>query len=375
FGTASAIVIRRNCGCSYRGTVPSQRDNSGRCGESPRRLPRRSHRHDLCTEVSVPGSGPRFWAGRCYCPSHRRHWSSRDIGRHLICFLDFILPSAMTYRPIVAIVRGMVPFTQANKGFRASPFFEDWTTLLELMEQRVQLLNRFESPEYRPTRVCSECQAVTSEIRRCSGCLSSHYCSLECQTSSWRGGHREMCIDRRAEYDLGPPAHLGLFPSRRDESFLRLIVHHDYLANKLQILLQQLAFFHRTRSRSFVTVFNYTRGHCTVSVEVLADMVDENVVQSLPSILRRGLLHHLVLDVGSPTHSLMIRRALLLHDSSLVLVDGVVRIAGLLPEGADVSQLRELWPDLFEEVRMLSKMQIEETHSRDAGFMFVPNYK
>jgi hypothetical protein len=76
-----------------------------------------------------------------------RHWSSRDIGRHLICFLDFILPSAMTYRPIVATVRGMVPFTQANKRFRASPFFEDWTTLLELMEQRVQLLNRFESPE------------------------------------------------------------------------------------------------------------------------------------------------------------------------------------------------------------------------------------
>jgi hypothetical protein len=104
-------------------------------------------------------------------------------------------------------------------------------------------------------------------------------------------------------------------------------------------------------------------------------MVDENVVQSLPSVLRRGLLHHLVLDVGSPTHSLMVRRALLLHDSSLVLVDGVVRIAGLLPEGADVSQLRELWPDVFEELRMLSKMQIEETHSRDAGFMFVPNYK
>jgi hypothetical protein len=112
-----------------------------------------------------------------------------------------------------------------------------------------------------------------------------------------------------------------------------------------------------------------------VSVEVLADLVGENMVQSLPSDFRRGLLHHLVLDVGSPSHSLMVRRALLLHESSLALVDGVVRIAGLLPEGADVSQLRELWPDLFEKVKMLSEMKIEETHSREAGFKFVSNYK
>jgi hypothetical protein len=68
------------------------------------------------------------------------------------------------------------------------------------------------------------------------------------------------------------------------KSFLRLIVNRDYLANKLPILLQQLAFFHRTQSTSFVTVFNYTRGQCMVSVAGLGDLFGQNVVQSLPSI-------------------------------------------------------------------------------------------
>jgi hypothetical protein len=169
--------------------------------------------------------------------------------------------------------------------------------------------------------------------------------------------------------------HVGLLPSRRDESFLRLIVHRDYLANKLQILLQQLAFFHRTQSTSFVTVFNYARGHCTVSVHGVGDLFSENLVESLPPVFQSGLLHQLVLDVGSPTHRMMVRRALVLHDSSLALVDGVARIAGLLPDGADVSQLRERWPDLFEEVKTLSEMEIEETHSRDNAFIIVPNYE
>jgi hypothetical protein len=70
-----------------------------------------------------------------------------------------------------------------------------------------------------------------------------------------------------------------------------------------------------------------------VSVAWLADLFSQNVVQSLPSVFRSGLLHHLVLDVGSPSHSVMVRRALLLRDSSLTLVNGPVRIAGFLPEG------------------------------------------
>jgi hypothetical protein len=90
-----------------------------------------------------------------------RHWSTREIARHLTSFLCFILPSAMTYRPIVATVRGRVPFTEGNQRFRASPFFEHWLLLLELVDQRVQLLNRFESPEYRPTRVCNEVHSTS----------------------------------------------------------------------------------------------------------------------------------------------------------------------------------------------------------------------
>lgn len=40
---------------------------------------------------------------------------------------------------------------------------------------------------------CGGCGKAGRGMRKCGRCKRVHYCSKECQTEDWRGGHREKC--------------------------------------------------------------------------------------------------------------------------------------------------------------------------------------
>ncbi|KAJ6458324.1 hypothetical protein C8R47DRAFT_150041 [Mycena vitilis] len=181
--------------------------------------------------------------------------------------------------------------------------------------------------------------------------------------AAWRdGSHRTFCMAWQL-FNRRQRISFGSF-SRREEAFVRFLVHTDYLANKLDILLKQLAFVHRT-----ATVFRYLGRRCAIRIVPLEEISDS------PSLAEReykpGMVHQVYLHgnqcecrcpVGSRTHQRAIGHTLHMRAESSALMDGVVCIAGILPDGVDVERLSKRWPDLFEEVRMLSQLDIKETH-------------
>ncbi|KAJ6460046.1 hypothetical protein C8R47DRAFT_1157793 [Mycena vitilis] len=288
--------------------------------------------------------------------------------RHFHRFLQEILPGALIFLPVVSAVRGKAPSMDV---LRTSQHLDVWTVFNDLVTERVRLLDEFQSPEYTPTQGCDgpKCGLIKpmAEIKRCAGCLTHFYCSIQCQTAAWRdGGHRAVCKPVQDLHRRQRPASVPF--RRRDEAFTRFIVLRDYRANKLDILLKQLAFVHRTKSTNFSTVFNYLQGNCTINVIPLEEASRGGLAERE---YRPGMIHQTCLPAGrcdcecvpgSDTHDRTIERILHMRAESSVLMDGVVRVAGMLPEGVDFERLGELWPDLFEEVRALSELEIEETH-------------
>ncbi|KAJ7663224.1 hypothetical protein DFH06DRAFT_345952 [Mycena polygramma] len=293
-----------------------------------------------------------------------------DMCFYLDRFMGDILPGAMVYLPVVSATRGKCP---SPYSLRTSKYWREWTVLRKLEGERTQLLDELTSPEYVATQACDgpQCCSIKplAEIKRCSGCLSHYYCSSECQSAAWReGNHRAFCMNLQSllERQAASPG-IPRF-GRREEAFLRFLVLRDYLGNKLDILLKQLAFVHRTKSTEFATVFSYLEGSCAISVvppeeaSCASGLTDRE--------FRAGMVYKVILaggqedcpcQAGSRAHDCLLAHIFHLRADSSVLMDGVVRIAGMLPEGAEVELLGDVQPDLFEEVRMLSELKIKET--------------
>ncbi|KAJ6458341.1 hypothetical protein C8R47DRAFT_150704 [Mycena vitilis] len=290
-----------------------------------------------------------------------------DIGFYLDRFMGDILPGAMVYLPVVSVMRGRCP---SPYSLRTSKYWREWTLLRKLEAERTQLLDEFTSPEYMATQGCDgpQCGLIKplAEIKRCSGCLSHHYCSSECQKAAWRDGkHRAFCMNFQALRE--EQATSGF--NRRDEAFVRFMVLRDYRANKLDILLKQIAFAHRTKSAEFATVFSYLEGSCAISVVPLekascaSGLADREFQPGMAyKVVLGGGRYDCPCQAGSRAHDGLLAHIFHLRAESSMLVDGVVRIAGTLPGGAEVERLSELWPDLFEEVKILSQLEIKETY-------------
>ncbi|CAL0303674.1 unnamed protein product [Lupinus luteus] len=52
---------------------------------------------------------------------------------------------------------------------------------------------------------CAFCGSLSS--RRCSRCKAARYCSVECQISHWRSGHKHECFERKTTADQARPIH------------------------------------------------------------------------------------------------------------------------------------------------------------------------
>ncbi|KAJ7134139.1 hypothetical protein C8R46DRAFT_1326145 [Mycena filopes] len=133
-----------------------------------------------------------------------------------------------------------------------------WNEFLGLATRRILLLARFKDKDF--LKECENLQCPRPglrnehEFKRCSGCMTSVYCSTDCQTIDWRhGGHRDICkaicVDRLV---LVKPE------TRLDRHFLRALVNTDYQALEMEVLAQQFYFMDAHPNVAFVTMFNYT---------------------------------------------------------------------------------------------------------------------
>ncbi|KAJ6458327.1 hypothetical protein C8R47DRAFT_1203218 [Mycena vitilis] len=295
-------------------------------------------------------------------------YGSRKIGLHIDRFIRDILPGSLAFLPVVRAFRDRAPNVDS---VRASQHLE-WLPLLELATERIRLLGDFESPKYVRSQGCDgpQCGLIipVAETKRCSGCRTHFYCSVECQTADWcEGSHRAFCLKRQSLHCRKPDAS-GIF-GKRNDAFMRFLILRDYQTKKFDILMQQLAFVHSTKSTEFATIFRYLEGRCTTGIVRLEDVSPFSGLTERD--FKTGMVHHIFLpggrcDCPSPTvsrdHRHTIDRVLHMRADSSAVIDGVVRIAGMLPEGTDVKRLNETWPELFEELRMLSELDIKETH-------------
>ncbi|KAJ6522552.1 hypothetical protein DFH09DRAFT_1191454 [Mycena vulgaris] len=82
--------------------------------------------------------------------------------------------------------------------FERSPIFRGWRVFYIRAQERIQIMDRLESPEYTASKACdnNKCGEIhdKSEFLRCNGCKSAYYCSPDCQSVDWKdGGHRKLC--------------------------------------------------------------------------------------------------------------------------------------------------------------------------------------
>ncbi|KAJ6580381.1 hypothetical protein DFH09DRAFT_1275611 [Mycena vulgaris] len=307
-----------------------------------------------------------------------------DLPSHLQRFLGDILPGAMVYHTVACAMRSNAPSVHEGRDARFvnAEVRADWLALLDLVQERVDVLHYYESSDYVCTKACDGPQVHSADVLMCSAALSSlsersdavpAVASIITARSNVKLPDGEMVaiVNSASLCDPPHPACSYLYPAqpakltKREEAFLRLTLNRDYQANKLDVLLKQLTVIHRTRSPKIGTVFDYFKGRCTIYVGALGQKPGCELPPQLAGQSSMEL-HKFAFDGGGihggADNERRVFRNYLLRSTSGALTDGLVRIAAALPDGADVSQLEREHPAIFEEVKMLSDLEVGETY-------------
>ncbi|KAI0733893.1 hypothetical protein C8Q72DRAFT_880611 [Fomitopsis betulina] len=141
----------------------------------------------------------------------------------VLSIIDETLPAYTGYR---SVLEAMEPsMNRINRGPKRrkimdSPAKDAWLAFEKLYNERMAYLSLYRSidsggpsplpvyldsrPSARQPKVCDNPQcrrtAGEAEIRKCSACLATFYCSKQCQVAAWKyGNHKEMCILKQRE--------------------------------------------------------------------------------------------------------------------------------------------------------------------------------
>ncbi|KAJ7652427.1 hypothetical protein DFH06DRAFT_1206108 [Mycena polygramma] len=277
-------------------------------------------------------------------------------------FLRSVLPGSLVYyRAVSALAAAYHKISSRpyNDRFLASPIYKDWVNFSAILRERLRVLEYFQSSEYAPTKACDnlECGVIraASEFKRCAGCREHFYCSRRCHTVDWKhGGHRELCkLSNRPDF---------LKWTKRDDAFLRHILHRDYQTNKFDILGKQLAYLLSYGGRrNFCTTFDYTSGRCAISVQTIppinssgAGFTERQIAAAAYADSRLGL-HRVILEGGRQRFV----RHYVLRSSSAALAIGLEEIRvftlRLFVKRTERNSQRN-------QLRVLSKVEVLETH-------------
>ncbi|KAJ6506810.1 hypothetical protein C8R45DRAFT_970620 [Mycena sanguinolenta] len=204
----------------------------------------------------------------------------------LLELLGDILPASTIYYSVLSQLRVSVVQMRdfdAASTFADTDLLEDWQSLLELIEDTGQILDKYKILSL-TTKACDNLECVRdytyNELKRCSGCSISYYCSSLCQSYDWREGHRQTCKALSSwRYE---PSNI----TTRDKSFLRAIFFYDYDALREDIARSHLRFLEANPSKVPYALLDYSEGNCDITVRALVELeshVDCNLMQKAAS--------------------------------------------------------------------------------------------
>ncbi|KAK6985122.1 hypothetical protein R3P38DRAFT_2574996 [Favolaschia claudopus] len=160
---------------------------------------------------------------------------------------------------------------------RHSGVREAWITFRDLLRSRRRILELFNSKERKSRRACHNVKCGTifekKNLKRCSQCLESGYCSSECQAVDWQRGHRESCGWHRLYRQT---IRVGFTP--REHAFMRFILQQECGENQLTLTTDYLHARQRDPQAMLLTVYDYTSGQLKIErrAREIKNLADEN---------------------------------------------------------------------------------------------------
>ncbi|KAJ7612224.1 hypothetical protein FB45DRAFT_940130, partial [Roridomyces roridus] len=185
---------------------------------------------------------------------------------HVRFSLDLIIPGGLVYLNTVVAYRDAFKEVQDllwGDDFKNTvpALYETWQNFLSVAEERCEALAKYQLPSFEAQKACDSqtCGLIleSSCLKRCSGCQTFYYCSVECQRNDWELGH--AC---RTHGNLLLSGRAGLNFSER--SFLRALIHQKYLKERRSIYAQQIQVLSQydlaVHSAALFTLFDYCNG-------------------------------------------------------------------------------------------------------------------
>ncbi|KAJ6620464.1 hypothetical protein B0H10DRAFT_1946019 [Mycena sp. CBHHK59/15] len=285
-----------------------------------------------------------------------------DIHNLLENILNSLLPVSTMYYAVLSQLEVSlldIKDLQTTTLFKQSKIFKAWKSFTDLVEERLKAKKYFDSEECVSVKACDniECGGIRKKkaFRRCVACHRRYYCSLNCQTVDWRAGHQNP-----------EPANL----STRSSSFMRHLLQHDYEEAKRDISLRQLAFMNEHPAVDFYTIFDYCDGPGLIEIiPIPVPDSSQNAIGLMEALWMdhrarmsessgRLDLHFMVVDEGREVHS----RCIPLQSNISEVRDGLSCLAREIPQGTDISQLEQLFPELYKQFQAILNTKVVEIH-------------
>ncbi|KAF7348040.1 MYND-type domain-containing protein [Mycena sanguinolenta] len=197
-----------------------------------------------------------------------------------------------------------------------------WKNFVNVAENRFRILNEYNKGTLTAPRGCDdlECAKICpkQDLKRCSGCLTTYYCSETCQTNDWkRGGHRETCgrlsMRRKELYSRN---------STRDRSFLRTLLSHERTRRREEIAQKHLAEMRLSPDEILCTVFDFTIPTPEIIVgplECISSLFEFEVERAAKS---HGQMELHAMKVLYGNHGMVCVWPFLLHVGTMDTIDG-----------------------------------------------------
>ncbi|KAJ6576160.1 hypothetical protein DFH09DRAFT_1361731 [Mycena vulgaris] len=114
-----------------------------------------------------------------------------------------------------------------------SPLFMQWTEVVSVAQDRLELKREVDSPEYVMYTTCDnlECGKLMpkTNLKYCGGCRTMYYCDRSCQRLDWQD-HRAFCRHLHLlRTDTSEPL------TRHNDWFIRALVQQTFQRNKHEI--------------------------------------------------------------------------------------------------------------------------------------------
>ncbi|KAK7002305.1 hypothetical protein R3P38DRAFT_3042288 [Favolaschia claudopus] len=194
--------------------------------------------------------------------------------------LEFMIPSTVYYYFLKALEAA---YTEAADSLAHGTHFPShpdlaraWDRFLVTMGTRLDLRIEFDSDSGPSRGVCGNAKcgqiAARKDLNACKGCSEVLYCSRECQKVDWRARHRASCAKERDSHSKA-----RIIYTAKERTFLRFLLHQEYLKHKFQIALDHTTGWAANRNAILFTLYDFT----TFPVQVETYQASDDIIKGV----------------------------------------------------------------------------------------------